>query len=220
MKSKETEEFTKYYQQKKVTGTYDSQREGNDYRKEKRKIELKIFLELIDKKPNENVLELGCSSGFLTQHLGKIIAIDTSEDMLKIAHGKNPLAKCIPADMFEIPFKDESFDKVVTMRVWNHLNKVDLIRAIREAKRVLKKRGYLIFDAEEKNLLRKIVAFFYQKITKITGFRIYQYSLKELKRILYQEGFRIERVKYLKHRIGRQIILKAELIDKKHREKM
>ena len=139
MKSKDTAAFTEYYRQKNVTGTYDSQREATEYRRRKRALELKYFLDLIDKKGKENVLELGCSSGFLTKYLGKVTAIDTSEGMLETARKKNPLAKCIPADMFELPFKDGLFDKVVTMRVWNHLNEADLRKAIRESRRVLKK---------------------------------------------------------------------------------
>lgn len=211
MKSKETEEFKKYYQQKKVTSSYDSQREKSHYRRRKRQIELKHFLDLLDKKEKEKVLELGCSSGFLTKHLGKVTAIDTSKRMLGVAHSKNPKAKCIYADMFDLPFKNRVFDKVVTMRVWNHLNEKDIRNAIIEAKRGLKKHGYLIFDIEEKNLLRKIIAFFYQKITRITGFKIYQYSLKEINKILIQEGFKIERVRFLNHRVGRQIILRVKL---------
>jgi len=212
MKSKDTAAFTEYYRQKNVTGTYDSQREATEYRRRKRALELKYFLDLIDKKGKENVLELGCSSGFLTKYLGKVTAIDTSEGMLETARKKNPLAKCIPADMFELPFKDGLFDKVVTMRVWNHLNEADLRKAIRESRRVLKKGGYLIFDAEEKSMIRRFVGFFYKMIFKPTGYTIYQYSLPELKKILWQEGFKIEKIRILKHRIGRQILLRSQLV--------
>jgi ubiquinone/menaquinone biosynthesis C-methylase UbiE len=213
MKSKEASDFTDYYRQKRVTGTYDKQREGNKYRKVKRKKELKFFLDLIDKKPGEKVLELGCSSGFLTEHLGKVTAIDTSKDMLSIAHAKNPESKCVYGDMFDIPFKDNSFDKVVTMRVWNHLSEEDLRKAIREAKRVLKKEGWLIFDLEEKSFLRRIVAYWYQRITRITGFKIYQYSLPEMRKILFEEGFKIEKGRILKHRVGRQIVIRTRVVN-------
>src|SRR3989344_2470768 len=214
MKSKNAEKFTEYYKQKKVTGTYDSQREGTLYGRRKRSLELNYFLELIDKKENEQVLELGCSSGFLTKHLSKVTAIDTSEDMLKIAQNKNPQAKCIHADMFELPFKDNSFDRVVTMRVWNHLNETDLIKALKESKRVLKKGGYLIFDTEDKSFLRRFVGFFYKIFLKTTGYKIYQYSLKEIKAILERGNFRIEKIRFLKHRVGRQIILRVRLENK------
>ena len=211
MKSQDTKRFTEYYRQKRVTGTYDKQREGTEYRRRKRALELKHFLDLIDKKPNERVLELGCSSGFLTKYLGKVTAIDTSEDMLKITNSKNPSAKCLHADMFEMPFKNKSFDKVVTMRVWNHLDFNDLRKAIKETKRVLKSQGYLIFDIEEKSALRRIASVIYKAIFNPTGYKIYQYSVPEVKKILNEEGFKIVEGKSLKHRIGRQVTLKTQL---------
>lgn len=211
MKSKDTQKFTEYYRKKKVTGTYDSQREGTAYRRRKRQIELKCFLELLDKKDNEKVLELGCSSGFLTKHLGKVTAVDTSEDMLEIAHSKNPLSECIHADMFELPFKAGSFDKVVTMRVWNHLDENDLRKAIRESKRVLKKNGKLVFDSEDKSLPRRIASVIYKILFRPTGYKIYQYSLGEINRMLRSEGFIIEKTNFLKHKVGRQIILRASV---------
>ncbi len=214
MKSKNASKFTDYYRQRNVTGTYDGQREGTSYRRRKRAVELRYFLELIDKKGKEKVLELGCSSGFLTKHLGEVTAIDTSEGMLKIANSKNPKAKCLHADMFKMPFKDNSFDKVVTMRVWNHLDREDLIRAINESKRVLKDGGYLIFDAEDKSAIRRVVGFFYQRLFRITGYKIYQYNIKELKQILEREGFKIDKAKIIYHRIGRQILLRNKLIKK------
>ncbi len=214
MKSEDAKKFTEYYKQRKVTGTYDAQREGTPYRRRKRAVELKYFLELIEKKDKEKVLELGCSSGFLTKHLGRVTAIDTSEGMLEITRKKNPLAKCIHADMFDLPFKDNSFDKVVTMRVWNHLNEEDLRKAIRESGRVLKKEGYLIFDAEERSWLRKVVSIIYKFLFNPTGYKIYQYSLRDLARILREENFKIEKVKFLYHRIGRQAILKSKLLNK------
>src|SRR3989344_3067697 len=146
MESTDTQKFSDYYRKEHVTGSYDKQREGTEYRRRKRALELKYFLDLIDKKENEKILELGCSSGFLTKYLGKVTAIDTSEGMLKITHSKNPSAKCIHGDMFDMPFKSNSFDKIVTMRVWNHLDKSDFKKALREVKRVLKSNGQLIFD--------------------------------------------------------------------------
>jgi ubiquinone/menaquinone biosynthesis C-methylase UbiE len=214
VKSKDTQKFTEYYRKNRVTGTYDKQREGTPYRRKKRALELSIFLEMIDKQGKDKVLELGCSSGFLTKELGKVTAIDTSHDMLKIAHSKNKQAKCVPGDMFDIPFKSESFNKVVTMRVWNHLDLSDLKKAIKESKRVLKKNGWLIFDAEEKSFLRRFVGFFYQRLFKTTGYKIYQYSVREIKQILKQEGFYIEKARFLNHKVGRQFIMRCVLKEK------
>ncbi len=212
MKSKDTQKFTEYYRKKHVTGTYDKQREATEYRRRKRALELKYFLDLLDKKEKENVLELGCSSGFFTKYLGKVTAIDTSERMLEIAHSKNPSSKCIHADMFEMPFKNKTFDKVVTMRVWNHLDEKDLSKAMKEVKRVLKSNGFLIFDMEEKSMIRKISSIFYKLLFNPTGYKIYQYSIAEMKKILDKEGFKVLEGRTLKHKVGRQVILKTKLI--------
>lgn len=214
MKSEDAKRFTEYYRQKKVTGTYDNQREATEYRRRKRALELRYFLDLIDKKEKERVLELGCSSGFLTKYLGKVTVIDTSDGMLEITKKKNPSAKCIHADMFNMPFKNNSFDKIVTMRVWNHLDVNDIRQAIRESKRVLKKDGYLIFDTEDDSGIRRLISKIYKIIYNPTGYTIYQYSLPRIKRILESEGFKIEKIKIIKHRIGRQIVLRAKLINK------
>ena len=208
----ETEQFKEYYKNEKVMKTYDKQREANKYRKEKRKRELSIFLKLLDKKEGEKVLELGCSSGFLTQHLGNVIAIDTSSEMLKLSKQKNPSATVLEADMFKLPFEVNSFDKIVTMRVWNHLNEKDLRLSLRESKRVLKKGGFLIFDMEEKNWLRRFVGFFYKRIYRISGFKIYQYSTEEMAILLKEEGFTKGYYEELNHRVGRQIIWKVKNI--------
>jgi len=51
--------FSEYYKRKDVTSTYESQREGSDYRKHKRYIELGVILEFLDKKPKDKLLEIG-----------------------------------------------------------------------------------------------------------------------------------------------------------------
>lgn len=206
IKMEEKESFKKYYKQKAVTSSYTNQRLANNYRKQKREKELKIFLDLLDKKDGEKILELGCSDGWLTKHLGSVIAIDTSKDMLSITQKKNPKAVVLEADMFKIPFDDNTFDKVITMRVWNHLNEEDLRKALKEVKRVLKPNGNLIFDMEEKNCLRRFVNFFYKKIFKITGFKIYQYSISEMITIIFEEGFDTNLREELNHKIGRQVV--------------
>jgi len=202
-------EFSRYYKDKEVTDTYDTQREGTKYRREKRKIELQIFLELLDKKEGEEVLEIGASSGALTKYLKKVVAVDTNSEMLKLTKQKNPQANCICADMFKLPFQDKLFDKVITIRVWTHLDEKELREALKESRRVLKDKGIIVFDVEEHNPLRRFVHFFYKRLFSITGYKICPYRLSHITKIITEEGFDVEQIKFLKHRIGRQIILKV-----------
>lgn len=212
------EEFKEYYKKEDVTSTYDTQREGTKYRKAKRKRELQIFLDLLNKKDEDNVLELGCSSGFLTQHLGKVTAIDTSKEMLKITKQKNPQAKVLEADMFKLPFEDNSFNKVVIIRVWGHLSRIELKDALKEARRVLQKEGILVFDLEEFSILRIIINFFYKKFFRIKGYKNYRWSIKEATKILNEEGFIVDEIRFLKHKIGRQFVMRGKKISTQNRE--
>jgi len=90
------------------------------------------------------------SSGFLTKHLGKVTAIDTSGGMIKIARRRNPEATIFLSDMFKLPspFWEKRFDKVVTMRVFTHLDEKDLRKMLKNIKKVLKPKGIIIFDRE------------------------------------------------------------------------
>ena len=112
----------------------------------------KIIFENISK--SNKILELGCGYGGLTLDLlnteSQIVAIDTSEILLK--HLKRQLKKQKPiytnkvnilkGDAFKLPFKDETFDSVVSrMFIYHFLEWKSLIV---ESKRVVKKEGTVI----------------------------------------------------------------------------
>lgn len=218
-------DFSDYYKRKDVTGGYDQQREGTEYRKQKRAKELKIFLSLLNKQDKEKVLELGCSSGRLTQFLGKVTAIDTSKDMLKITKQKNPQAKIIHADMFDMPklFKEGSFDKIVTIRVFTHLKEKELLDILKKINLTLKDNGKLVFDLEEYSIIRQMARLIYthlfnifrSKKNKIRGYKVYQYKLSETIEILHKAKFEVIGLEFLYHKIGRQIMFLARKTVKK-----
>jgi SAM-dependent methyltransferase len=104
--------------------------------------------------PNDSlVLEAGCGVGAQTKIIApknpgsNFISIDLSEDsvreakeLIKSLDIKNVEFK--QADLYNLPFKDETFDSVVICFVLEHLH--NPIQALNELKRVLKKGGYLI----------------------------------------------------------------------------
>lgn len=212
--------FSEYYKQDNVTGTYDKQREGTEFRRSQRAKELGIFLDLLNKKPREKVLELGCSSGFLTKELGAVTAIDTSKDMLIITKKKNPKATVICSDMFDLPkpFKPKSFDKIVVIRVLTHLDEEELSDVLKKINLTLKIGGYLVFDLEEQSIMRQIARLIYtnffnlfrSKENEITGYDVYQYSVEEASDLLKKAGFEVQGIEYLNHKVGRQFMILAK----------
>jgi ubiquinone/menaquinone biosynthesis C-methylase UbiE len=87
--------------------------------------------------PPARTLDVACGTGFLTRHLrGEIVGLDQSEAMLAIAAERMPDAGFVQGDALELPFADDSFDRVFTGHFYGHLEEGDRERFLREARRV------------------------------------------------------------------------------------
>jgi len=207
------ESFSEYYKDEHVTGTYDEQRLKTKYRREKREIEMKIFLELLNIKDDETILECGCSSGFMTQFLGdNVTAVDTSGDMIELAKVKNSKAKFHCLDMFKIDSLNRKFDKIVSKRVMTHLVPEELERFFKTVNKCLKNDGVFVFDVENRSMLRNFVRPFYTRLFQVTGFKTYQHDIRSITEILKKAGFRVVEYQYFSHRVGKQLVVKAKKI--------
>ncbi|MFK4386987.1 class I SAM-dependent methyltransferase [Bradyrhizobium sp. USDA 223] len=97
--------------------------------------------------PRGRILDLGCGGGYdlgAFRGLGHAACgLDYSEPIAKIAH-LNAQAPVVVADMRAIPFRDDSFDGVWASASLLHLPRGDLVTALKEVRRVLR-RGGLMF---------------------------------------------------------------------------
>lgn len=97
------------------------------------------------------VLELGAGSGlnlpFYGARVSQLLALDPSEELLAMARNKRAPAgfpvEYLPRSAEEVPLESHSIDTVVT--TWTLCSVLDAPRALREARRVLKPGGALIF---------------------------------------------------------------------------
>ena len=106
----------------------------------------------IDPAHTHHVLELACGTGRVTHHLrstiphAHIVASDINPDMLQLAQyrleGEEIEWQVINAE--EIPFYEDTFDLVVCQ--FGYMFVPDKARALREAHRVLKPGGQLLFN--------------------------------------------------------------------------
>ncbi len=97
------------------------------------------------------VLELGCGDGKTLSSLCtggfKVTGIDVSPSAIKLAKRKvGRKARLIAGDVCELPFEDNCFDAVVAVHIFDHLSEKERKKAVREAKRVLKKSGLVFFQ--------------------------------------------------------------------------
>ena len=165
----------KYYDRYKH---YDTER-TNDYHNSLRRLELNILKKYVK---GNIVLDVGCGTGLVMKELledsKKIYGIDFSEGMLVKAKEKNLIVS--KADGTNLPFNDNSFDVVYSVRVLPHIPNV--IKVLREIKRVVKKDGLLILEFYSpynlKFLTNSLRDFFFNRAY------IKYHTLKEIKLIL------------------------------------
>ena len=91
-------------------------------------------------------LEYGCGDGsfsrFIKQELNcEVIGVDVSSGMVRHALTGGRSVNYLIADCHALPFKDKSFDAIVGMGIFHHLN---LRKAVLECQRLLRRDGFLV----------------------------------------------------------------------------
>lgn len=123
---------------------YSSRKEGSY----EFKILLPTILNLLGIIRHKDLLDIGCGPGIYAGELAKrganVFGIDISRKMLDKARNNtettNTKVELLKADVHLLPFKDESFD--IAVLILTILN----AKIIREAARVLKSKGILLFS--------------------------------------------------------------------------
>lgn len=106
-------------------------------------------------KPGWRVLDLGCGNGFLAPEIVKrgaqYIGFDLSEQLIKIAKKKygreikSGRAKFVCGNALAMPFKDKSFNFIISYAVMHHIPSAELrLKFLKEISRVLEPGGEAI----------------------------------------------------------------------------
>jgi len=131
-------ELRKLYDE--TAGIYD--RRYAEIQKEKYRLVLKNLPEKVGR-----ILDLGCGTGLLLDDLSKradiVVGIDASEKMLGAAKARKARAELVLADADHLPFKDASFDCVVSVTLLQNIPEPGT--CVDGAARVLKKGGLAVF---------------------------------------------------------------------------
>ena len=109
------------------------------------------LMEQADLKPEQHVLDLGCGTGTFVVQLKRaypsltVSGLDPDAKALKRARKKISHAgvsvRLDEGFADELPYRDESFDRVVSSFMFHHLEQHDRERTLREVLRVLKPGG-------------------------------------------------------------------------------
>ncbi len=162
---------------------YDSEEGKILYENEKKCVE-NLF------KGCKKVLEVGVGTGRFSILTNQAIGVDIAFPPLKIAKKRGVLA--IQARAERLPFKDEIFDCVMFIVTLSFVK--DIVKALLEAKRVLKKNGKIIIcEVFKESELGKLYEEKKKKGHPFYSHAIF-YSFSEFKKILENCGLKINSI--------------------------
>ncbi len=121
-------------------------------------------MNLLEIFPGARVLDVGYGRGELLYHCAKekgaiVSGVDYSEDAFKIAKetlAGIPGADVRHADCRKLPFEDESFDRIVSGDVIEHVCYEDGILMLKEMHRVLRPHGFMVVHTTPNTLFKKV----------------------------------------------------------------
>ena len=131
-----------------------------------------VFLvdNLVNPQKGDFILELGCGEGERLKNYEKICSvrgIDISQKMLEQATRNLSKGKVIFANMENLPFEDEVFDKVVA--VYSMVYSPNKLKVMKEVSRVLKQNGEFIVYEPNKISLKVLQSFLASVKLSISG---------------------------------------------------
>lgn len=177
------------------------------------------LLGYLDIKASDFVLDCGCGEGFYSLLLSelyqcRVIAVDTDRELLEKAKkwiGERKNVSFQVADVIELPFGDETFDKIILSEVLEHIPADG--KAIKEVYRVLKKGGIVGITVPNHNYplfwdpFNKIREYFgLGHFSPNSGFwggiwamHLRLYYPEEIKKLVEKTGFKIKKIEGLTH---------------------
>ncbi len=176
----------------------------------------KLVVSELSPQKKDKILDVGCGDGFylyLLSHMGdfNLTGIDSDPVALKIAKKQigRKYIKYVVGDVLKMPFKKESFNKIVCSEVLEHLE--DDEQGVKEIKRVLKKNGVACITVPHWNypFFWDPVNYILQRVFRthiksgfwsgVWNFHVRLYKIPELKKLFKDNGLKIERFECVTH---------------------
>ena len=174
------------YSKNSIVESYNSWRFGGKSGKYVNKKEIDTVAKLIHGEDLNNILDIACGTGRVTKELikfsGNVTGLDYSKGMLKIA--KKNINFLVRGDVFELPFKSNSFSGVIITRFFQHYANLETI--LKEIKRIVKQDGFIIFD---------VLKWSPRNVIMTEAGKVYRHNKKEIITVAKKLGLKVNVMK-------------------------
>jgi MPBQ/MSBQ methyltransferase len=163
------------------------------------KLRLGALARLVEARPGERIVDLGCAAGALTDYFSlggaAVVGIDAEPRAIAKARSLFPGREFVEAGVAALPFADASFDKAVAVDLVEHLDDETFAAMLREVHRILVPGGTLsLYTPNPRHPIERLKArnlVLAQNPTHI-GLR----TTQALVRALEAAGFRVDRLEW------------------------
>lgn len=178
-----------------------------------RKIEINCICSEGDFQKKDVVLDIGSGDGYWTNYFGKlsskIIGVEPYEEHLKIAQKKySGNCSFVLGSAEDLKFDSDSFDKVISVCVFEHLFNDSL--AFSEINRVLKPKGKLLATVDSLNSL--YISEEFKKSHMKECYCAQLYTVESITKKLFEAGFKNINANYI---IGSRMAVFYEKLSEK-----
>lgn len=127
------------------------------------RLRLSALMPLVEPRPGDRILDLGCAAGALTHFFSQqgatVTGIDSEPKAIEKARSLFPDLEFELADVSKLPQADHSIDKAVAGDLVEHLDNATLNAMLRELRRVLVPGGTIsIYTPNPKHVIERLKA--------------------------------------------------------------
>jgi SAM-dependent methyltransferase len=159
-------------------------------------LRLAAVQDLVDPRPGDRVVDLGCAAGAVTHFLSgfgcEVVGVDLEDGAIQKASELFPDLRFVPADVTALPFADAAFDKAVAADLVEHLSDETFAAMLAETRRVLVPGGTLsLYTPNPRHLIERL-----KEREILLGRNVTHIGLRPagtIAAMLEQEGFTVER---------------------------
>jgi SAM-dependent methyltransferase len=124
-------------------------------------LRLEAVRDLVDPRPDDRILDLGCAAGAITHYLStfgcEVTGVDLEPRAIMMARGLFPGLRFEIADAARLTFEDESFDKAVAADFVEHVAQDTFLRVCAEVRRVLVPGGtFALYAPNPRHLIERL----------------------------------------------------------------